>query len=78
MAWKRIWHKDEEDALFAVMRTSSEAEALERWDSATREITWSKFVGHRNHHYFYDTINSGMFTSKQEAIGAEKKLFKGK
>jgi hypothetical protein len=81
MAWKRIWHKKvgKEDSLFAVERTSSEAEARERWKEYKRKgENWDDFVAHKRHQFFYDTVNSGIFTNRKVAINAEKKLFKGK
>lgn len=80
MAWKLIWYKrvGQEDLLFAVERTSSEAEARERWKEYKRKgETWDEFVGHKRHPFFYDTVNSGLFTNPQAAINAEKKLFNG-
>jgi len=79
MAWKRIWHKkvDEEDSLFAVMRTSSEEEARERWkEYKPKGETWDEFVGHERHQFFYTTVNSGIYTNRKAAIDAEKKLSK--
>jgi hypothetical protein len=82
VAWKRIWHKQQigaEDSLFAVERTSSEQEARARWQDYKRKgETWDDFVGHKRHQFFYDTRNSGLFTSRQAAINAEKTLFKEK